>query len=223
MNQLTTKSVLLFGATGLVGNSLLTQLIADITVLNITVFTRSAYKVNSAKVNSVITDFKDLNSIAHYFKNATVLYCCLGTTIKKAKTKEAFKVVDFEIPVKLAQLASQQGVKKFIALSSLGADANSANFYLSTKGQMERGVAQFHFQKIAFLRPSVLLGKRKEFRLGERIMIAVMKLMSPLLRGKLLKYRPIQAEAVARAMINISNSLNNNTIYESAELVWLGK
>ena len=87
---------------------------------------------------------------------------------------------------------------------------------------MERDVAQYQFQKLAFLRPSILIGPRKEFRLGERLMILMMVLITPLLRGKLKKYRAINAQSVAKAMIHIAQSLNNNRVYESAELVWLG-
>ena len=216
------QPVLLFGATGLVGGHVLEHLIADLAVLKIIVFVRNRIAVTSPKVEIVITDFKDLKEIAPYFNDAGILYCCLGTTMRKAKTKEAFKVVDYDLPVNLARLASKNEIRKFIVLSSLGADVDSTNFYLRTKGEMERDVGQFRFQKLGFLRPSFLLGHRKEFRIAERIMIVLMILILPFLRGKWKKYRPIHADAVAKAMINISNSLNNNRIYQSEELVWLG-
>lgn len=222
MDKLITPSVLLVGASGLVGSYVLRQLLDDITVQKITVFARSQLTVISPKLKVVITDFKNLKEIADYFTDATVLYCCLGTTIKKVKTKEAFKAIDYDLPVRLARLASEKGIRKFIGLSSLGADANSKNFYLRTKGEMERDVMQYQFQKSAFLRPSVLLGPRKEFRLGERLLIGMLRSITPFMRGKLKKYRPIQAEAVANAMVNVSKSLNNNHFYESEELVWLG-
>lgn len=222
MDKILTPSVLLFGATGLVGSYVLEQLIADITVQKIIVFTRSPLTISLPKIKNIVTDFTNLNELATHFMGSTVLYCCIGTTIKKVKTKEAFKAVDYDLPVQLAGLAKEKGVKKFIALSSLGADANSKNFYLRTKGEMERDVLKYKFQKLAFLRPSVLIGNRKEVRPGERFLIFMLRLTTPLLRGKLKKYRPIQAEAVAKAMLNVSKSLNNNHFYESEELVWLG-
>ncbi len=223
MNTLTTKSVLLFGASGLVGSELLKQLLVDLTVLNITVFSRKPLTIENEKVRVVITDFSNLNSLAHYFTGCTVLYCCLGTTLRKAGSKEAFRAVDYDMVLTIASIASQQNVKKFIAISSLGADAGSSNFYLRTKGEMERDVSMLKFQKIAFLRPSFLLGDRNEFRLGEKAMIAGMVLLKPFFRGRLVKYKPIESAAVAKAMINISNSLNNNRVYESGELLWLSK
>ena len=192
------------------------------TILKVIVISRTPLILSKPKATLVINDFKNLKTIANYFIDVDTVYCCLGTTIKKVKTKSAFKAVDFDLPITLASIAKEKGVKKFIVLSSLGADADSKNFYLRTKGEMEHEVAKFQFQKVAFLRPSVLIGSRKEFRLGERLMIMLLILITPLLRGKLKKYRPIRAEAVAKAMIHIAQSLNNNKVYQSEELVWLG-
>ena len=222
MENTVTPSVLLFGATGLVGGYVLEQLIADITVLNITVISRTPIAVSKPKMKVVVSDLKNLKTISTFFNEADTIFCCLGTTIKKVKTKEAFKAVDYDLPLAIARMAKEKGVKKFIALSSLGADPESRNFYLRTKGEMERDIAVYQFQKLAFLRPSMLIGPRKEFRFAERMMLMLMVLITPFLRGKLKKYRAINAQSVAKAMIHISQSLNNNRVYESEELVWLG-
>jgi len=222
MEKLVTPSVLLFGASGLVGGFVLEQLINDMTVLKITVFTRKSLSVTSQKVQQIITDFKNLKDIQDYFKGASVLYCCIGTTIRKAKTKDAFKAVDYDLPVNLARIANEMHVEKFIALSSIGADAESSNFYFRTKGEMERDVAKHQFKKLAFLRPSFLIGNRVKYRFGERMVMILFFLFKGFLIGKFKKYRPISAQSVAKAMISASFSLNNNRVYESEELIWMG-
>ena len=147
MENIVIPSVLLFGATGLVGGYVLEQLVTDITILKIIVISRTPVPVTKPKVEVVISDFKNLKTIANYFTNAETVYCCIGTTMGKVKTHEAFKTVDYDLPIALARMANEKGVRKFIALSSLGADPDSKNFYLRTKGEMERDVAQYQLQK----------------------------------------------------------------------------
>ncbi len=216
------RTAIIVGATGLVGNALLIMLLSDISIKKVIVFSRRPLDLKDAKLEVVETDFDNYKPLAKYFQEADVLFCCIGTTIKVAGSKEAFRKVDFEIPVKLAELSSKNGIKSFIVISSLGADFDSRNFYLKTKGEMEQEVAKFKFVKLAFVRPSMLLGPRKEFRLGERIGQFAMTLFTPLLVGIFKKFRPIHETVVAKAMIQISNSASNQKIYESAELDWLG-
>ncbi|MBK7964041.1 MAG: NAD(P)H-binding protein [Bacteroidetes bacterium] len=171
----------------------------------------------------MITDFEDLEKSVSKVKDAHALFCCIGTTLKKAGSKEAFRRVDYQIPLNLAAMAEKAGIKKLIIVSSLGADPNSNTFYLKTKGEMEKDIAvNYSFQKLAFLRPSLLLGTRHEFRLGERIAQFFLVLFSFLMIGRFAKYKPISDYKVAKAMISISNSLNNQKFYESEELMYLG-
>lgn len=220
-NQL--KQIAIVGATGLVGSRLLALLLADVTVHKVVVLSRRDPELTHPKLEVIITDFKNLENCVARVQHFDTLFCCIGTTIRAAGSKEHFKEVDYHIPMRLAALAVAAGIQKFIAISSLGALAASKNFYLRTKGEMERDIAsRFRFQKLAFLRPSLLLGERKEFRLGERVGQLLMVVFSFALRGQLARYKPIHDYTVAKAMLSISNSVNNQRVYESDELEWLG-
>ena len=217
------RSVMIIGATGLVGARLFDLLLNDISVNRIVLLGRSFPTVSHPKVVKVTTDFSDLQLLKNHFDDIQILFCCIGTTIKKAGSRDAFRKVDYEIPVRLAEVASAAGVIKFIAISSLGAELSSTNFYLKTKAEMEKDVVAYPFQKVAFVRPSLLLGNRNETRVGEKLIRVLLVLFSFLLIGKFRKLRPIQDVTVAKAMNMITNSVNNQKVYESNELAWLGK
>ena len=128
-------------------------------------------------------------------------YCCLGTTIKKAGSREAFRAVDFDAVLTLAKRASTSGVRHFFLVSSMGADERSAAFYAKTKGQIEKAVAALPFEGVHIFRPSLLLGARSESRPAEAFAQALSPWLSPLCVGPLRPYRPIEGETVARAML----------------------
>ncbi len=216
------RTAILIGATGLVGTALLNMLSGDISFQRIILLTRRPLKITSPKVEVVETDFINLRKLDSYFKESDVIYCCIGTTINKAGSKKAFRMVDYDIPVHIAKIASQHNVRSYIVISSLGADSNSSNFYLKTKGEMEQDITAFKFSKLAFVRPSLLLGHRKEFRFLERLGQIVVILLSPFMFGPFKKYKPIHDSSVAKAMIQISTSASNQKVYESSELEWLG-
>ncbi len=218
-----TRNVILAGSSGLVGRQLLTELIQDISVGKILLLNRRPSGVQHAKIEEVITDFSDLHKVEQKFLGFEVLFCCIGTTMKIAGSKEAFMKVDYNIPIQLAESAVRKDVKKFIVISSLGADPKSSNFYLQTKGRMEEKIGALKFFKIAFIRPSMLLGPRKEFRLGEKIGQVLMLLFSFLMIGSLKKYKAISHETVAKAMLCLSHSVNNQRVYESDDLTYLGR
>lgn len=218
------KKVVLAGATGLVGGRLLELLLKDMTVKEVLVLGRREPIVQHPRLRYIQTSYNDLKSLLPKIDGAEVLYCAVGTTIRKAGSKEAFRNVDYGIPLFLAELASKAGVKSLVIISSLGANADSRNFYLRTKGEMERDITnRFSFRKLAFVRPSLLLGPREEFRPVEQIGKFLMVAFSFLLQGWRKKYRPIFDEIVARAMIAVSVSASNQTVYESDELEWLGR
>ncbi len=216
------RTAILIGATGLVGTALLDMLTGDISFQRIILLTRRPINIVSAKVEVVETDFVNLNKLNSYFKETDVVYCCIGTTIKKAGSNKAFRLVDYDIPVHIAKIASENNVRSYIVISSLGADPNSSNFYLKTKGEMEQAIIAYKFNKLAFVRPSLLLGHRKEFRFFERLLQIIVSLLSPFMVGPFKKYSPIHDSSVAKAMIQISNSASNQKVYESSELEWLG-
>jgi uncharacterized protein YbjT (DUF2867 family) len=217
------KTILLFGSTGLIGGELLRLLLEDSNAM-VKAFLRRPIVITNIPPHFTqhVVDFNRIEE----WKNLLAgdeLYCCLGTTIRKAGSRAAFRAVDYELVLQIANRALANGVKKFIVISSLGADAGSSNFYLRTKGEMERDVQQLLFQKIRILRPSVLTGNRDEFRLGEKVGIGVASVLSPLMVGRLKKYKPISATSVARAMITLAGTEDVQVVYESDELQMMGK
>jgi len=213
--------VLLLGSTGLVGRQCLDQLIHDQKGQTVEVWVRSSSGGVEKAFSEKIIDFDDLG-------NTTVtktdhLYCCLGTTIKKAKTQEAFRKVDLEYVVALTRLAERSRMKTFLVVSSIGANPKSGSFYLRTKGEMEEAVKRCAIPSIYILRPSLLTGNRKENRMGEDIGKVLSGLVKPFLLGSLRKYRAIRAETVARAMINCARESKQGIhVLESDEVQKIG-
>lgn len=194
------KTAIIIGSTGLTGGYLLAELIANPTYSKIIVLVRKASQQNNPKIKELVVDFNKLSD----FKNKIIgddVYCTIGTTIKKAGSQEAFTKVDLEYPLSIAKIARENGANHFLLMSSLGANASSGNFYLKTKGTLENALRDLNFDSFSIFRPSILLGPRREFRLGEKIGIFFMQLFSFLLLGSLKKYRPIHVKQVAYAMV----------------------
>jgi uncharacterized protein YbjT (DUF2867 family) len=198
------KTALIFGATGLIGKKLIEKLSTDSRYAKIKIFLRKDTLGNNEKFEKIFIDFDTLERYADLIKGDD-LFCCLGTTMKKAKTKEVFRKVDYHLPKSIAAIAERNQVNKFLVISSVGADAHSSNFYLRTKGEMELKIQEYRFSKLAILRPSMLLGEREEFRPGEAAGKLIMRIFSPFFIGKWKKYKPINASVVAKAMIEIAN------------------
>jgi uncharacterized protein YbjT (DUF2867 family) len=211
------KIAALFGATGLTGKSLLQQLTENDNYIKIIVFNRSLQNYNHHKIDEVLLDWNNIERIKNQLI-ADELFCCIGTTAKKAGSKKAFLQVDFQIPVTLAQIAENNKINKFLVISSMKANPKSKNFYLQTKGKMEEEVLKFNIPKIHIFRPSMLLGKRNEFRTGEEFGKIAMKIFNPLMIGSLQKYKAIPASLVAKAMIKVANADSSKVFFESGEL-----
>jgi uncharacterized protein YbjT (DUF2867 family) len=197
------RTALVFGASGLVGGELLNLLLANANYDAIISFGRKELDIKHPKLEQIVIDFNKLNSYKELM-NANDLFCCLGTTIKKAKSKEAFRKIDFEYVSQIGNIAAENKVKNFSVVSSIGTDKNSGNFYLKTKGEMEDALKKLNFEQLLIFRPSVLLGKRNEQRVGEQIGKVAVQILSPLLIGKLKKYRGVKASVVAQKMINLN-------------------
>lgn len=193
------KSVLLAGASGLVGSHCLHFLLEDNYYERIILLSRSPLDFNrkDQRVAEHIINF-DTPGIFDQLVKADHIICTLGTTIKKAGSKEAFMKVDFSYPVEIARAAFRNGAEEFLVVSSLGADPKSRIFYNSVKGRMEEAVSSIGFKSLTIFRPSLLLGSRKEFRLGEEIGKSISKLLSFSIPAK---YKPIDAHEVAGAMV----------------------
>ena len=212
------KTALLVGATGLVGGLVLEQLLADTYFEKVIVLTRKSLGKSNAKLKEVLVDFNKLDDYAAEIK-ADAVFCCLGTTIKVAGSKEAFKKVDFEYPFKIAQLAKQNGTSTYLLITALGASKNSMIFYNQVKGELEDEVSKLNFDSFHILQPSLIIGERTESRTGEGIAQKLAPVFDALMIGGLKKYKSITAAQIAKAMVHYSK-LNDKGIFkhESDEL-----
>ena len=215
------KTALIFGSSGLIGNQLLNIIIQNDNYNHIKLFVRSIPENNNSKVEIIQTDFTNLEK----YKDLIIgddCFFCIGTTRKNAPNKSEYRRVEHNIPINVAKIAKSNLVTSFIYVSSLGANPNSSGFYLKNKGQVEEELINLNFPKLAVIRPSILLGKRKENRVGEKIGVYVMQKLSPFFLGNLKKYKPIQAKYVAKAMVEIVQNDYQKTIFESDQLEKIG-
>lgn len=189
---------LLVGATGLVGGFVLARLLAHPDYPNVEIWVRRELPLRDPKLIQRVVDFSRLPSQQ---VQADHVFCCLGTTIRKAGSEASFREVDHDYPLALARLARSGGSKKFLMVSALGADAAASVFYNRVKGEVEDAITALDLPAVWFFRPSLLLGPRQENRPGERIGAVIGKLLAPLLVGGLRKYRPIHVDTVAAAMV----------------------
>jgi len=196
------RTAAVFGTTGLIGNHLCQLLAINPGYRKVYAFARN--KPDSLPINIEHVAFDP--ALIKIPESVDDVFVCLGSTMKKAGSKDAFRKVDYEMVVEIAKQAKASLVKHFIVVSSLGADPSSNNFYLKTKGEMEEAVKQLDFEYSGFLRPSLLLGNRKEFRFGEKIAILFFKIFSFIFVGPLKKYKGIKAEDVAKGMIMLAKS-----------------
>lgn len=212
------QTAIVFGATGLVGRQVVLELIQKTEYTRIKVFTRRKLDFSHEKVHEVITDFKDWDKILESM-NGEAVFCCLGTTQKKAGSKEAFRKVDYDLVIKIAELTHQKGIQKIAVISSIGANHKSSNFYLKTKGKMEEKIKIIPIEKKIIVRPSLLLGDRKEFRFSELLGKILFFVFGFLFVGKLKKYKGIKDSQVAAAMIKLLERKDEQIIFESDELM----
>lgn len=207
------KTALLAGASGLTGAELIRQLLEHPAYSQVISLGRRPLPLEHPKLVQHTFNFEapDLSM----FKVDDV-YCALGTTLRKAGSQAAQFRVDHDYPLLLAQAAKSCGARQYMLVSSIGADANSGNFYLRTKGALERDLQALGFDSLIVVRPSFLFGPRQEFRLGEKIGIGLAKLFAPLIPKK---YRGIHVQKVANALIsNAQQNFNGLLILESDRL-----
>ncbi|NDV92533.1 NAD(P)H-binding protein [Alteromonas sp. 345S023] len=200
------KSAMVLGATGLVGRALVNLLLQDpryqeITCLVRKPLARHQYNDPHNKLKPVVIDFNALQDYQGYF-SVNHVYCCLGTTLKRAGSKAAFRRVDFEYVHIAAQLTRAQRADSFVWISSVGANANSRSFYLRVKGELENAIMRMsQLPYASAVRPSLLLGKRDDARTLEDIAKKTAPVWQALMKGPLKKYRPVHATDVARNML----------------------
>lgn len=194
------KTALIAGASGLIGSLLLPLLLASDRYAKVVVVTRRPLPQVHPKLEQRVLDFDELEEYSMGLI-ADDVYCCLGTTMRQAGSKEAFYRVDYLYVVKLAALTARNFASQLLVVSAMGADLESRIYYNQVKGEMEAAVRQTPFRAIHFFRPSLLLGDRPEKRLGEQLGSFLLRVLNPLLLGPLRNYRAIPAAAVARAML----------------------
>ena len=214
------KTALVFGSSGLIGGHLLNQLIKDNNYNKIKIFVRSEPENNDPKVEIIKTDFNNLENHKEDIKGDDCFFC-IGTTKQNSPDKNEYRRVELDVPKEIAQIAKSNSVNSFVFVSSGYADSKSSGDYLKYKGEVEEELKRLKFPKLGIMRPSFLLGDRKEKRIGEKIGIFVFNLLSPLFLGPLKKMKPIHSEIVARSMIKFANEDLQKNTFESNEIAEL--
>jgi len=212
------KEVTLFGSTGLIGSLLLDILIEDNDYHKINVVTRKPISLSHKKIKIHIIAFSDSKSYSQTLKNSQIVFASIGTTQSKVKgNKESYHKIDFDIIYNIAKACKKNNVENFSFVSSSGANIKSNNFYLNLKGEIENSILNLNLSSTSVFRPSLLLGKRKEKRYGEKIAQLIMPFLSFLMPSK---YKPIKAALVAKSMVNISKSIEPGfKIYHYKEII----
>ncbi|SHK21104.1 Uncharacterized conserved protein YbjT, contains NAD(P)-binding and DUF2867 domains [Maribacter aquivivus] len=205
------KTAIILGASGLTGGLLLEKLLVDDRYETIKLFSRSRIEGLPNKVQQYIGNLLELE----HFKNdftADEVYCCIGTTAKKTPDKTMYKNIDYGIPVAAAILAKENGIPTYLVVSAMGANKKSSVFYNRTKGEMEQDVVNQGIPNTSILRPSLIGGDREERRILEKIGLVLFKAIQPLFIGPLKKYKIINAESIAQAMLNLANTTSNTDV-----------
>jgi uncharacterized protein YbjT (DUF2867 family) len=189
----------ILGATGLIGSHLLKLLVQDDTFTRIRVISRRPVSFSDPKIDVSVIDFDDPVAFRRALEGCSAVFCAVGTTQKKVKgDKSAYRKVDYDIPVNAARIGAETGCRNFLLVSSVGASSNSGNFYLQLKGQVEDEMKRINIPSISIFQPSMLLGKRDEFRPAERAASVIIKPLSVLFPAK---YKPVEASCVASSML----------------------
>jgi uncharacterized protein YbjT (DUF2867 family) len=212
----------IIGSTGLIGGYLLNELLRDNYYNTIRILVRRPIDITHPKLEKKLVDFSDTESFRLALEDSDVVFCAVGTTQKKVKgDKAAYRKIDFDIPVNAARFCKMNGCEIFVLVSSVGANSKSKNFYLKLKGEVEDAVKAVNLKSVHIMRPSMLLGDRKEFRLGEKIGNPVMKAISFLLPAK---YKPIHVRDVAKAMLAAAKfGKDGSNTYEFTDIKTLAK
>ena len=212
------KTALIFGSSGLVGQQLVKQLIQNKSYKRIKLFVRKKPNIENPKIEIIETKFDNLEILSPEIKGDSCFFC-IGTTKKNSPQKLEYKRIELELPKNIAQICKSNGISSFVFVSSGFANPNHSGEYLRFKGLVEEELISLSFENLGILRPSFLLGKRKQFRIFETIGIYIFRLLSPFFIGPLKKMKPIHANIVAKAMSNIIKKNLSQVTYESDEIV----
>ena len=216
------KTALIFGSSGLVGNHLFDYIFNDNYYQKIKLFVRSNINIKDPKVEIIYDDFKNLDNLKNNIVGDDCFFS-IGTTKKDTPNKNEYRRIEYDMPVNIARIAKLNSINSFLYISSMGANSKTSNDYLKNKGQAEDELMKLNFKKLAILRPSLLLGRRKSFRLGERIAQLIITKISFIFFGKIKKFKPIKALDVAKALIDIAKNNHEINFFESNKLADLSK
>ena len=211
------KTALLFGSSGLIGGHLLNKLIQNNDYNKIKIFVRTEPEIKDSKIEIIKADFNNLKNHIEDIKGDDCFFC-IGTTKQNSPDKNQYKRIERDLPVEIAQIAKANSINSFVYVSSGFADPKNSGAYLRYKGEVEEELKKLNFTKLVIMRPSFLMGNRKEKRFGEKIGIFLFKLLSPLFLGPLKKMKPIHSEKVAKAMIKVANEVIHQSVFESNEI-----
>ena len=219
------KKAVVVGATGLVGGHLVNELVNSGLYEKIHILTRRKTKFNIyPEVTEHMVDFDNLEAESALFHGVDDVFVTTGTTMKKAKSKKVFMKVDYTYPLRIAKLAKEAGATRFLIVSAIGSNPEAAFFYSSVKGKLENALVLLDLPSLHMFRPSLLTGKREDFRLGERAAEWFSKPLSLLFIGPYEKYKPVQGKYVAIAMYAVAQQKSSGAhIYESDKIRKLGK
>jgi len=219
------KTALVIGATGLIGRNLVFELLKNVSYSKVIVLVRKDMVIKHEKFNQIMVDFNLLENYQDKIV-ADHVFCCMGSTSSKTPDKENYRRIDYEIPLKVAQIAYKNGAQSYILVSSMGANVHSSIFYSRLKAELEVAIEKVGFNATIVFRPSLLLGNRTELRPLETITQYLMRVLNPLFIGPLKLYKAIKGETVAKALMNAAlsdkkgfNLILNNEIFELAESV----
>jgi uncharacterized protein YbjT (DUF2867 family) len=220
---MTQRTAILLGASGLVGGHCLRQLLTAGAYGRVIAIVRRNLSLASSQshVEKLEQRVVDLSSVSPGdFAGVNDVFCALGTTIAKAGSQAAFRAVDYEMPMRAARAAKEAGVEQFLLVSSIGANPETSNFYLRTKGELERDLAVVGFKALHIFRPGLLLGSRQEFRFSEAIAQRIGPFLNAAMWGPLRRYRSIRAGRVAKAMVAAALQGGNGVmIYEYDQIM----
>ena len=207
------KTALVVGASGLIGKHLTHKLLASQYYQKVTIIVRKKLDIEHQKLEQLVMDFDKIDTSKII---ADDIFCCLGTTMKQAGSKDAFYKVDFTYPLNFAKAGLANGAKQFLVITAMGADERSWIYYNRVKGEIEKALSDLRFPTLIILRPSMLAGERENPRMGEKIGKIVMDFFAPLIPDN---YKVIAGEKVAQAMLELAQKgIKNKDIFESGSL-----